>query len=161
LIIGDGRKYKWLQLEVKRRKLQKEVLILGRYPIDRMPSFYAHADVLLVTLKKDPVFSLTIPAKLQSYLMAGIPVLGMLDGEGANLILNARAGIPSPAGDSRALASSVLEMMTKSPSERSKMGRKGCEYIKKEFDRGALISTLENFLNEAVQKYKEKTIIKR
>jgi hypothetical protein len=41
------------------------------------------------------------------------------------------------------------------------MGRKGCEYIKKEFDRGALISTLENFLNEAVQKYKEKTIIKR
>ena len=156
LIIGDGRKYKWLQLEVKRRKLEREVLILGRYSIDRMPSFYAHADALLVTLKKDPVFSLTIPAKLQSYLMAGIPVLGMLDGEGARLINDANAGISSPAGDSDALASSVLEMMSKEPSERREIGRKASEYIKKEFDRGMLVSNLENFFNEAILMYENK-----
>jgi glycosyltransferase involved in cell wall biosynthesis len=123
-----------------------------------MPSFYAHADALLVTLKKEPVFSLTIPAKLQSYLMAGIPVLGMLDGEGAKLINDANAGISSPASDPRALASSVLQMISKSSFERDEMGRQGREYIKKQFDRNLLISKLEDFFSEAISLYKGKNV---
>jgi glycosyltransferase involved in cell wall biosynthesis len=158
IIIGDGSKYKWLQAEVKRRDLKSQIQILGRYPIERMPSFYAHADALLVTLKKEPVFSLTIPAKLQSYLMAGIPVLGMLDGEGAKLINDANAGISSPASDPRALASSVLQMISKSSFEREEMGRQGREYIKKQFDRNLLISKLEDFFSEAISLYKGKNV---
>ena len=158
LIIGNGSKYKWLQAEVTRRNLESQILTLGRYPIERMPSFYAHADALLVTLKKEPVFSLTIPAKLQSYLMAGIPVLGMLDGEGAKLINDAKAGISSPASDPEALASSVLQMISKSSSERDEMGRRGSEHIKKHFNRSLLISKLEDFFNEAISLYKGKNV---
>jgi glycosyltransferase involved in cell wall biosynthesis len=158
LIIGNGSKYKWLQAEVTRRNLESQILTLGRYPIERMPSFYAHADALLVTLKKEPVFSLTIPAKLQSYLMAGIPVLGMLDGEGAKLINDAKAGISSPASDPEALASSVLQMISKSSSERDEMGRRGSEHIKKQFNRSLLISKLEDFFNEAISLYKGKNV---
>ena len=99
LIVGDGRKSDWLLEEVARRGLQGNVLLLGRFPVERMPSFYAHADALLVSLKKDPVFSMTIPGKVQSYLMAGVPLVGMLDGEGAKVITEANAGLVCAAGD--------------------------------------------------------------
>ena len=65
VMVGDGRKSDWLQAEVVRRGLDKQVLLPARFPVERMPSFYAHADALLVSLKRDPVFSMTIPGKVQ------------------------------------------------------------------------------------------------
>jgi glycosyltransferase involved in cell wall biosynthesis len=82
----------------------------------------------------------------------------MLDGEGAKLINDANAGISSPASDPRALASSVLQMISKSSFERDEMGRQGREYIKKQFDRNLLISKLEDFFSEAISLYKGKNV---
>lgn len=149
LIVGDGRKFEWLREEVARRDLQN-VLLLGRFPVERMPSFYAHADALLVSLKKDPVFSLTIPGKVQSYLMAGVPLLGMLDGEGAKVIAEAHAGMVCPAGDSSGLASAVLEMAQMSRDVRRQLGANGRAYAQREFDRQVLMGQLEAMLQEAI-----------
>ena len=60
--------------------------MLGRHPLERMPSFYQHADALLVSLKDEPIFAMTIPGKLQSYLAAGIPIVAMLNGEGSEVV---------------------------------------------------------------------------
>jgi glycosyltransferase involved in cell wall biosynthesis len=156
LIVGDGRKSDWLQAEVKRRGLQHRVLLLGRHPVDRMPSFYAHADALLVSLKKDPVFSLTIPGKVQSYLMSGIPILGMLDGEGADIIRAANAGLACGAGDGAGLAAAVLRMAALPPEERAAMGARGRAFAEVEFDRNTLMDRLEEYLTEAVQLHSKK-----
>lgn len=147
LIVGDGRMAAWLKDEVKRRGLNEHFCLLGRYPIERMPSFFAHAHALLVSLKRDPVFSLTIPGKLQSYLASGIPVLGMLDGEGARTIVEARAGLAAPAGDGSRLAENVSRMMMMTPGERRTMGENGRAYAKREFDRETLITNLEEMLS--------------
>ena len=150
LIVGDGRRSVWLHEEVARRRLQNNVLLLGRFPLERMPSFYAHADALLVSLKKDPVFSLTIPGKVQSYLMAGVPILGMLDGEGAQVITDSNAGLVCAAGNSGGLASAVLEMFAMSVDQRKQLGVNGRDYAQKEFGRGLLMGKLEMLLYEAV-----------
>lgn len=150
LIVGDGRQFEWLKGEVQRRGLGRRVILLGRYPIERMPSFYSHASALLVSLRKDSVFSKTIPAKLQTYLMFGKPVLGMLDGEGAKVIHDAHAGLACPAGDSNALADCVSKMMQMSGNELDDMGKSGRQYAQNEFDRIELISKLEALLQEAV-----------
>jgi glycosyltransferase involved in cell wall biosynthesis len=150
LIVGDGRRSVWLHEEVARRRLQNNVLLLGRFPLERMPSFYAHADALLVSLKKDPVFSLTIPGKVQSYLMAGVPILGMLDGEGAQVITDSNAGLVCAAGNSGGLASAVLEMFAMSVDQRKQLGVNGRDYAQKEFGRGMLMGQLEMLLYEAV-----------
>ena len=154
LIIGDGRKYGWLHAEVKQRNLVDNVILLGRYSIERMPSFYAHADALLVSLKKDPVFAMTIPAKLQTYLMSGVPVLAMLDGEGAQVVRNSKSGLSCDAGDFEALASCVRQMMTIKEADRKLMGSNGRKYAQKEFDRNMLITRLEKIFDEAVYLYK-------
>lgn len=150
IIVGDGRKSEWLKAEVAKRGLQDKVLLPGRFPVERMPSFYAHADALLVSLKRDPVFSMTIPGKVQSYLMAGIPIAGMLDGEGAAVILDANAGLTCAAGDGAGLAQVVRAMAAMTPDERRTLGRNGLQYAKKEFGRIQLMDRLEGLLCEAV-----------
>lgn len=150
IIVGDGRKSQWLQEEIEKRGLRDKVLLPGRFPIERMPSFYAHADALLVSLKRDPVFSMTIPGKVQSYLMAGVPLLGMLDGEGAAVIRDANAGLACHAGDSAALAEAVLKLAAMPPEERQQLGDNGRKYAQREFGRAQLMDRLEAMLQEAV-----------
>lgn len=156
LIVGDGRRSAWLAQEVERRGLQERVLLLGRFGVERMPSFYAHADALLVSLKRDPVFSMTIPGKVQSYLMAGVPVLGMLDGEGAQVITDANAGLVCSAGDSAGLASAVLKLAAMSRNERDALGANGRAFAQREFGRDSLMDRLESLLQEAVSLYAKK-----
>ena len=158
LIVGDGRKSDWVREEVERRGLHGSVLLLGRFPVERMPSFYAHADVLLVSLKKDPVFSMTIPGKVQSYLMAGVPLVGMLDGEGAKVITDANAGLVSGAGDADGLATAVLAMAAMSADQRHLLGLNGRAFAQKEFDRGLLMDRLETLLRESVALYKKEKV---
>jgi colanic acid biosynthesis glycosyl transferase WcaI len=142
LIVGDGRNADWVRSEVERRSLNDTFVLLGRYPVDRMPSFYKHADALLVSLKDTPIFAMTIPGKLQSYLAAGIPVLAMLNGEGAEIVSRSGAGVSCPAGDGKALALAVLELASKHPAALKEMGARGMAVSKAEFDRETLISRL-------------------
>lgn len=155
LIVGDGRKSGWLLEEVGRRGLKGNVLLLGRFPVERMPSFYAHADALLVSLKKDPVFSMTIPGKVQSYLMAGVPLVGMLDGEGAKVITEANAGLVCAAGDAGGLAAAVLQMAAMPVDRRHQLGANGRAFAQREFGRGLLMDRLEMLLHEAADLYKK------
>lgn len=142
LIVGDGRAGTWAREEVRRRGLEDSVLFFGQYPVERMPSFFKHADALLVSLKDTPIFAMTIPGKLQSYLAAGIPVLAMLDGEGAEIVETAGAGLSSPAGHGRALADNVLRLAAMSEEERNRMGARGRACYVESFDRDMLISRL-------------------
>ena len=155
LIVGDGRKSDWLLEEVARRGLQDNVLLLGRFPVERMPSFYAHAGALLVSLKKDPVFSMTIPGKVQSYLMAGVPLVGMLDGEGSKVITEANAGLVCAAGDASGLAAVVLQMATMRADQRHQLGANGRAFAQKEFGRSLLMDRLDVLLHEAVDLCKQ------
>ncbi len=147
LIVGEGRVGEWVGSEVIRRGLEHCFLLLGSYPLDRMPSFYKHADALLVSLKAESIFAMTIPGKLQSYLAAGLPILAMLNGEGAEIIRRSGAGISSPAGDGFELATAIIHMANMNNEERLKMGRAGLALSGAEFNRGALISKLLSWLN--------------
>lgn len=146
LIVGDGRAATWVADEIKARGLSDAVLMLGRHPVERMPAFFRHADALLVSLKDEPIFAMTIPGKLQSYLAAGVPVVAMLNGEGAALVRDSGAGLACAAGDSSGLAEAVLKLADLSPSERAAMGQRGVALYAREFERGLLMDRLESWL---------------
>jgi colanic acid biosynthesis glycosyl transferase WcaI len=160
LIVGDGRRSNWVSEQVQARGLGDRVLLLGRFPVERMPAFYAQADALLVSLKKDPTFSMTIPGKVQSYLAAGRPIIGMLDGEGADVIMRAGAGLVCPAGDSAALAQTIQRFAETSPEDRWQMGKQGQAYAKAEFDRSTLVTRLLALLEESISLHQLKKIRK-
>lgn len=146
VFVGDGSMARWVADEVVRRRLEDRVLMPGRYPVERMPSFYRHADALLMCLRDEPIFAMTIPGKLQTYLAAGLPVLAMLNGEGADVVTRSRCGFACPAGDSRGLADAVLRLASLAPEQRAEMGRRALEASTGEFDRSTLISQLEGLL---------------
>lgn len=148
IILGEGRVFPWLRKEVKRLGLEKCFFLLGRFPLERMPAFFEQADALLVTLKAGAAFSMTIPGKIQSYLMAAVPVLGMLDGEGATVIQEAKAGLVCRAGDSLGLVDNILRIRALSKSERIQLGQNGRAYAEREFACDALMGKLEHWLLE-------------
>lgn len=148
IIVGDGRAAAQVRDEIARRGLQENIVLLGRFPIERMPSFFMEADALLVTLRKEPIWSMTIPGKIQSYLAAGKPILAMLDGAGAQVVDEAGAGFVAPAGDGHALAMQVQRMMDAKSSARATMGTAGVRYGQQEFDRQRLVDALEGWILE-------------
>ena len=153
VIIGSGRQEAWVKEEIKKLGLEHCFIFLGRFPIERMTSFFMHADALLVSLKKDPIFAMTIPGKLQSYLAAGIPILAMLDGEGSEIISIARAGLTCASGDSGALAQCVRRLSLMSVQERQLMGGNGLIFSAKAFDRNQLINKLEKWFDLVLIKF--------
>ena len=104
---------------------------------------------MLVTLKRDPIFALTIPGKIQSYLASGRPIVAMLDGEGASIVKDAQAGLAGPAEDTQALADNVLALYRMTAAERERMGQSAREYYDRHFERARLISELEDWLRNA------------
>lgn len=156
LLVGDGRMARWVGAQIAQRKLQNNVLMLGQHPVERMPSFYQHADALLVSLKDEPIFSMTIPGKLQSYLAFGIPVVAMLNGEGAQIVERSGAGVTCRAGDSAGLAAAVSWLSEQSEERTTEMGKKALAVSADEFDRSRLISRLEASLEELRQRWKKR-----
>ena len=148
VVLGDGRMRPWVEERVKRLGLQEKVSLLGKQPTESMPHYFALADALLVTLRKAPIFSLTIPAKVQTYLACGKPILAALDGEGARVIRESGAGLVAPAQDANALAEAVLEMYRTPPERRAEMGRRGRAYFEEHFEREKLLDRLEGWMLE-------------
>lgn len=147
LIVGDGRLSPWLEQEVTARGLGHCFTLLGRFPVERMSSFFKHADALLMSLKDEPIFAMTIPGKLQSYLAAGRPLLAMLNGEGADVVERAQAGLTCAAGDHQGLAAAVARMADMTPAERAAMGERGLRASAEQFDRARLITQFEEWLS--------------
>lgn len=151
IIVGDGRMLPWVKEEVVRRNLGNTVHLMGRHPVESMPTFYSQADVMLVTLKSEGVFALTIPGKVQSYLACGKPVIAMLDGEGAKVIEEAGAGFSCPASDALKLASIVKRVASMDQSDLQKLGDQGKKYYESEFERSIAISRAEAMFVEVVR----------
>lgn len=148
IIVGDGRMLSWVQAEVERRQLNGTVHLLGRHPLEIMPAFFAKADAMLVTLRREPIFALTIPGKVQSYLASGRPIVAALDGEGARIIQEAGAGIVCPSERPDALADAVLRLAETPKEARELMGRRGAEYYATHFSRTMLFDQLERWMLE-------------
>lgn len=148
VILGDGRMYSWVKSQISELGLSGNFHLLGRYPAETMPRFFSLADAMLVTLKKAPIFELTIPAKVQSYMACGRPIIAALDGEGHNLIKKSGAGIASPSEDPDKLSEAVLKMYRLSETKRENMGQRGREFFESNFERSALISRLENWMKD-------------
>jgi colanic acid biosynthesis glycosyl transferase WcaI len=146
LIVGDGRRAEATRAEIARRALGDRVIMLGRHPTARMPEFFAAADALLVSLKDDPIFHVTVPGKVQSYLASGKPVLAMLTGEGARVIEESGGGLTSPAGDAGALAESVRKMSAMTAEERAAAAVSGQNYCRAYYSRSDLLDRLEGWL---------------
>ncbi len=144
-IVGGGIELASLQDEVKAKNLEN-VIFYGRRPVEEMPKFYSMADAMLVTLTGDPLLSLTLPGKVQSYMAAGKAIIGAIDGETKTIVEEAQCGFISKSGDSKALAGSILRFSSLSNEDKELMGLKARIYYTDKFSKNMFFKVLENKL---------------
>lgn len=122
------------------------ITFYGRRPVTEMPSFYAMADVMLMTLNDDPTLAnLSLPGKVQSYLAAGKPVVGAINGETADVIVRAECGVCGPAEDAAVLARN-LEYIWEHRELLPRMGENAHQYYQQNFKKDVMIGNLVKIL---------------
>lgn len=146
IIIGDGRSKRWAEKIAEENGLNETVHFLGRFPIEAMKTFFDRADVLLVSLKDEPIFNVTVPAKMQAYLSVGKPILSMLNGEGSEIIKEAGAGLVANAGDYKQLSENILELYNTDAGVKEQMCRSAKEYYNANFKLDVCIDNLEKII---------------
>jgi glycosyltransferase involved in cell wall biosynthesis len=151
VVFGDGRMKPWVEREVVKRGLGRVVHLLGQHPVETMPKYFALADALLISLRHDPLYSMVVPSKLQSYMACAKPVIAALDGEAARIVRDSQGGLVVGAEDAEALAEAVLRISTMSSGERREMGCRNRRYFEEHFERDRLVSELERILLETAQ----------
>ena len=103
---------------------------------------------MLITLKKSDIYSLTIPGKLQSYMAASKPILGMIDGECRDLINSSKAGLACCSENPEALVANIRRMCIMKKNKLKEMGKNGKIYYKENFERKKTLSKIETKLHD-------------
>ncbi|MDV6375395.1 glycosyltransferase family 4 protein [Deinococcus arenicola] len=151
VFLGNGSVREEMEQRAASRDLSN-VHFLGSHPAGEMPAYFAQADALLVSLTADDLFALTVPAKLQSYLACGRPILAALEGEGAQIVHEAGAGIAVKPGKSEVLANAAIQLQQLNHTTREELGQRGRRYFETHFERESMLTELENMLEKAGQR---------
>jgi glycosyltransferase involved in cell wall biosynthesis len=142
-IVGDGRYKQTLDELVNSNNVTEMFNFIPKQPPTRIPEFMAASDAAFLSLTKSPLFAMTIPAKLQSYMACGIPVIAAADGETDQIIKDAKAGVCSPAGDAQMLAEIIIELSSKSHEQLNQLGIRSREYYDSNFNKHELLKRMD------------------
>jgi len=151
VIIGSGRDLARVKARVSDMKLTESFVFLGRHPENTMPQFFAHADAMLVGLKDNDIFRLTVPYKIQCYMACGKPVIASLNGEGARITEQSGAGLVADAQSPDQLAAKIREMITMSAAKRTQFGKNARRYYDQNYASEKIYADLENWLRQAAR----------
>lgn len=148
-IVGSGIYLDDLKRIVTEKQL-KNVIFYGRFPIEDMPKMYEKADAMLIGQIADPILSTTLPAKVQSYMASGKPIVGTINGEAKRVIEDADCGYCSPAENKEAFAENIRKFI--SDNRMIEQGKNARLYYEENFEKKKIIQQLQKYLNLDVMK---------
>ena len=151
VVLGDGRGKQEAINKVNQMKLESNISFLGTFPLETMPYFFGKADSLLISLKKSEVFAKTIPAKTQSYMAFGKPILTNADGEVSRIIKESSSGLVANSGNHILLAENMIKLSKLSTNELETMANNCRKYYRKNFNREKILNKLEKIIYEITQ----------
>ena len=111
MVIGEGRDKDYIINEVKKNNLQNYIFFFGRIKKELIKNYSNHTDFLFLSLRKNKLFNITIPAKLQTYLSLKKPIFGLISGETSNLIKSLKCGIAVNSGKYNSAANEIIEII--------------------------------------------------
>lgn len=119
--LGSGLEVERLRARASSQALAN-VRFLPRVPMAEVGAYLAAADCLLVHLKADPLFAITIPSKTQAYMAAGKPIIMAVEGDAADLVRRSEGGDVVPPEDAQSLADVVVRLAALKPNELAELG---------------------------------------
>ena len=147
-IVGDGRYKHNLIEEIERLGLEDMFEFTPYQPTEKIPELIAENDAGFLSLKDNPIFRVTIPAKLQSYLACGVPIVAAINGEAANIITESKTGLCSPPNDARALAENIVKLSKLNKDQLNEFSKNARNYYEWNFEKKKLFDQLEKFFQD-------------
>ncbi|MFI3307181.1 MAG: glycosyltransferase family 4 protein [Mycoplasmatota bacterium] len=144
-IVGDGLSKKECEDLAKKYKL-KNIVFYGYHSVDKMPDFYKLADAFLITMVDNEVVNNTLPAKVQSYMVAKRPIIGAISGEVSDVIKEANCGLTCKSLDYKNLAKIIKEASTH--KDLNKWGKNAEKYYQENFKKEKCINEMIDFLKK-------------
>ncbi len=148
IVVGEGRYQKELEDEVEKLGIKNMFIMIPKQPAEIIPEILAVCDVAFLSFKETKLFELTIPAKLQSYMACGMPVLAAAKGETQKVIEEAGCGICVEIGNSRACAAAICHLMKENLKG---MGENSARYFEKYFNKKMLMDKMCRFFRKDIK----------
>ena len=136
VIIGEGAERARVEADARRRGLSN-LIFRDFVPHEQVPSYLAALDVSIVHLRPDPVFRTVIPSKIFESMALGVPIVMAVQGESAEIVRRAGAGVCIASGDARAMLDAVASLAS-DPAARERLGANGREAIRTTYGRRPL-----------------------
>lgn len=127
VFVGGGVEVEHLKSLVAERKLVN-VVFIPRVPMSEVGGMLDAADALLVHLKNDPLFTITIPSKTQAYMLKGKPLLMAVSGDAADLVLSSGGGVCAASENASSIAEAVTALLAVGEDERRAMGQRASDF---------------------------------
>lgn len=153
-IIGNGRYMPNLKKEIEERYVKEYFNFIDSKPAEQIPSYLAAADALLIILSKSEVFSITIPAKTQSCMACGHPILVSADGEVQDIIRCADAGLVNASEDVDGLVKNIIALISMTSEERNRLGQNALLYSETHFNKVILLNRMDEIFKKESQNVK-------
>lgn len=148
-IVGDGLNRQICEKMMKNYKLDN-VTFYGFHSVEDMPKYYSLADACLITMVNNEVVNSTLPAKVQSYMIAGKPIIGAISGEVKNVIEEAKCGLCCESLDYRKLAELILEA-SKNKKKLKQWADNSKKYYLNHFEKNKCIVDMEKLFNNVIK----------
>jgi glycosyltransferase involved in cell wall biosynthesis len=153
VIVGNGRDLERIRQRVKSAGIDDLIKLVGRYPTNKMPDFYALADAMIISLKDTEIFRLTVPYKLQTYMRAGKPVVGSISGETKRIIEQANMGYCAEGDDLEGFCDAVGQFALLSTKQRIDLSLNARNYFNTHYNADKVFGDLERKLRLVAQDY--------
>lgn len=148
-IIGDGSDKARLTDRVKNEAIGN-VFFLDMKPENDIPNYLRNATASILVMKDNILSDITIPAKLQTYMACGSPIISTIRGEAGDIVREAKCGLITSANDGEALSSTVEEFLLLNNDEIETFKSNSIAYTKMKFDKRILIDELEKQLKDKI-----------
>lgn len=142
VIVGDGRYKHEFERLLDEYGVREKFIILPRVEPAFIPDILSACDVGFISFNKTSLWEMTIPAKLQSYMACGKPIIASASGETKRIIEEANCGFCCDIGDPLALSQGIMTLIN---SDLSEMGIRARKYFETHFDKKMLMDELEDY----------------
>lgn len=146
-LVGNGRYEAVLKENIVKENVDEYFNFINRRPPEEIPEYMAASDVALIILSRSEIFAMTIPAKTQSCLACGIPIIVSADGEVQEVIKEANCGFGSDAEDVDGFVNNIIRMKNVSLEERELFAKNALKYSKEKFAKKDLMDRMEDYFN--------------
>ncbi|MFL2633971.1 MAG: glycosyltransferase family 4 protein [Candidatus Marisimplicoccus sp.] len=148
VFIGEGTSKQPFIKEIDKHELGSLCSFINQVPVSEIPNYCSIADAMFLSIKNTPLFSKTVPAKLQSYLAIGKPIIGLLGGEGADIIKKSKSGITVENTDISMFVNKIVKFISLNNSELNEMGKNGHNFYKLNFSSNIRKTQLFNLFKQ-------------